>query len=165
MDARYYKRIILYALVAFWCVVIFEFSSQSADESSRTSGGIIEAFCNFIVPSFKSFSGTERAEFIESLQFYVRKSAHFTAYGILGFLSFFALFDFKAKLRFLLTVGFSFIYACSDEIHQIFVDGRSCEVRDVFIDLAGATLGGLIALGFTMIAIQIKKKNNKNPEA
>ena len=33
------------------------------------------------------------------------------------------------------------LYAVSDEIHQIFVPGRSCELRDILIDSAGVLVG------------------------
>ncbi|MDE6150201.1 MAG: VanZ family protein [Ruminococcus sp.] len=155
-----YKRLITAALVIGWCAVIFSFSSQSASESSETSGGFIETFCNFIIPEFGDFSGSQREAFIESFQFAVRKCAHFTAYGILGFLSWFALFDFKAKLRYAIAVGFSFLYACSDEIHQYFAPGRSNEIRDVLIDTAGAMLGALIAFGITTLFIHYRKQKN-----
>lgn len=36
------------------------------------------------------------------------------------------------------------IYACSDEIHQLFVFGRSGEIRDVLIDFIGSFIGILI---------------------
>lgn len=156
------KRVILTVLVIAWCAVIFSFSAQNSNESSHTSGGLIEAVCNFIIPEFGNFSGAERQKFVYSLQFWVRKSAHFTAYGILGFLSWFALFDIKKGKRYLIAVGFSMLYACSDEIHQYFVPGRSCELRDVLIDTSGAALGALIALAFTVLAIRIKEKRHKN---
>ena len=38
----------------------------------------------------------------------------------------------------------SMLYACTDEFHQHFVPGRSCEVRDVLIDTAGALIGILV---------------------
>lgn len=155
-----YKILITTALVIGWCAVIFSFSSQSASESSKTSGGLIEAFCNFIIPEFGDFSGLQREEFIEHLQFAVRKCAHFTAYGILGFLSWFALFDIKTKLRYSIAVGFSFLYACSDEIHQYFVPGRSNEIRDILIDTAGAMLGALIAFGITKLFLNFRKQKN-----
>lgn len=160
MSISNYKRLILAGLVIAWCVVIFNFSSQSAYESSQTSEGLISAVCSFIIPEFGDFSGTERENFIESLQFIVRKSAHFTAYGILGFLSYLALYDIKIKFRYAFAVGFSFLYACSDEIHQYFVSGRSCEIRDVLIDTAGAILGSLIALGLTKLILHYRKQKN-----
>ena len=36
---------------------------------------------------------------------------------------------------------FCFIYACSDEMHQLFINGRSGEIRDVLIDSIGAFIG------------------------
>lgn len=37
------------------------------------------------------------------------------------------------------------LYACTDEFHQLFVEGRSGELRDVCIDAAGVILGIAIA--------------------
>lgn len=37
-------------------------------------------------------------------------------------------------------------YAVSDEVHQFFVPGRSCEPRDMFIDSCGVAAGVLIML-------------------
>ncbi len=44
------------------------------------------------------------------------------------------------------SVLFCFFYACSDEIHQLFVSARSGRVLDVFIDTCGACLGNGIVL-------------------
>lgn len=33
------------------------------------------------------------------------------------------------------------LYACSDEAHQLFVAGRSGQLKDVMIDISGSTLG------------------------
>lgn len=152
------KRVILILLVVGWCCVIFSFSAEDSEESSRTSGAIIATVCEWIVPEFGDFQGEQRQEFIDDLQFAVRKSAHFTAYAILGFLSWFALYGIKKGYRYACAVGFSFLYACSDEIHQLFVPGRSGEFRDVLIDTAGAILGALIGLGFTALALKINRK-------
>lgn len=38
----------------------------------------------------------------------------------------------------------SVLYACSDELHQHFVPGRSGEIRDVLVDSAGVLIGILI---------------------
>ncbi len=43
----------------------------------------------------------------------------------------------------------SMLYACTDEFHQHFVPGRSCEVRDALIDTAGALIG-ILVLGILM---------------
>ena len=39
---------------------------------------------------------------------------------------------------------FSILYACLDEIHQLFVSGRSGQIMDVFIDSMGIIIGILL---------------------
>lgn len=54
--------------------------------------------------------------------------------------------DFKqSKLyRIVLPWAIGTIYAISDEVHQLFVEGRSCELRDMLIDSAGVIAGVLL---------------------
>ena len=33
------------------------------------------------------------------------------------------------------------LYAASDEIHQYFIAGRACQLRDVFVDFVAAAVG------------------------
>ena len=81
----------------------------------------------------------------------IRKSAHFIAYLILGYLVSHAMknenptaSDWKRRgMSFMLCVA----YAISDEFHQIFVPGRGPLVKDVFIDGFGAALGILLYVG------------------
>ena len=53
-------------------------------------------------------------------------------------------------IAFLLAVA----YAISDEIHQFFVPGRSCQIKDVLIDSCGAAVG----IGLVFISIKTYKK-------
>ena len=39
-----------------------------------------------------------------------------------------------------------FGYACSDEFHQLFVEGRSGQFKDVLIDTSGGIFGSLLAI-------------------
>jgi VanZ family protein len=59
----------------------------------------------------------------ENLTFIVRKGAHFSIYAVLCI--FLALlvkeYGIFGKWRFILSVLVCFLYACSDEFHQIFV--------------------------------------------
>ena len=41
---------------------------------------------------------------------------------------------------------FCSLYAISDEVHQLFVPGRGAQVKDVFIDIAGAAVGIFLSL-------------------
>ena len=46
----------------------------------------------------------------------------------------------------LLAWAFGTLYAISDEFHQYFVPGRSCELRDMCIDSAGVAVGCIICM-------------------
>ena len=64
---------------------IFFLSSQTADESTVTSGGLTQVFIDMFYPDFDSFDA-EKQEDVRFLAVnLVRKSAHFTEYAILGF--------------------------------------------------------------------------------
>lgn len=165
-DKRHIKRAVFFLLTAAWCVIIFLLSAQAGDESSETSGGFIGFFCELIVPEFSGFDGARRAEFVESLQFIVRKCAHFSAYFLLALLSvnFFNTFE---KLKKPLAAGaaafgFAFIYAAGDELHQLFVPGRSAQLRDVLIDSCGALCGLLLAAAVRAVVAAVKKRKNKS---
>lgn len=50
----------------------------------------------------------------------------------------------RSKLRFSLlaaALGLAALYALSDETHQLFVPGRSFELRDLALDITGAAVG------------------------
>jgi len=78
----------------------------------------------------------------DSAGFAVRKCAHFTEYLVLGG-SAMLLFS-EMRLAGLIAWAVGAAYAVTDEFHQIFVAGRSCEVRDMCIDAAGVLCGVLV---------------------
>lgn len=45
------------------------------------------------------------------------------------------------KRQMLCAILVTAFYAASDELHQFFVPGRSCQLRDVLIDTAGVVAG------------------------
>ena len=76
---------------------------------------------------------------------------HFAIYFILGItvVSFFREFSIPIRKLLLLSIFLAFLYACSDEIHQLFVPGRSGQFIDVLLDTCGASVGvGLYVLLF-----------------
>ncbi len=86
---------------------------------------------------------------------------------ILGVLSFLAVISYE-KLLFVLRLATScavcLLYAASDEIHQLFVPGRSGEVRDVMIDFSGAVLGIALSMLVFLLICRIKKKRTEKNE-
>lgn len=80
----------------------------------------------------------------------VRKGAHMTEYGIL--LALLALAVSRARRMasagvYIWSVVITFVYACSDEIHQLFVADRAGRGTDVLIDMCGALAALLIIWG------------------
>lgn len=75
------------------------------------------------------------------VSFIVRKSAHFTEFLILGLSLFLTVRDLRKRASFWIPWAIGAAYAVSDEVHQYFVPGRSCEVRDMIIDACGVLVG------------------------
>lgn len=142
-------------LLVIWMVVIFCFSSQPADQSTKLSDGFINKTIIKVYKIFDSDITTEEEKvIIEKYTYTVRKLAHFSIYFILGILSYFV---FKDKNNLVFTICFCIFYACTDEIHQYFVDGRYCSLFDVFIDSLGATL----SIGILNVLGIVKKKKTR----
>jgi len=128
-------------------IIIFTFSSDNDVESNKKSDGIIIRTTEFVLN--RKLSDKEKEIYIEKYVIYVRKAAHFTLYFILGltFISFLKEYNLDNKKLLIYTIIFVFIYACSDEIHQLFINGRSGEILDVLIDTLGGTTSSLIYVG------------------
>lgn len=147
--------------------LIFSLSSQNAEVSSGTSGNVIRLIVGIFYPGFDNLPAAEQTEIVTSLQFLARKSAHFSIYMILGVLSFLTFISYE-KLLFALRLttsgGICLLYAASDEIHQLFIPGRSGEVRDVIIDFSGAALGIALSTFVFLLICRIKKKRTEKNE-
>ena len=79
----------------------------------------------------------------------LRKIAHVTEYFILAaliHLALIAFFRWKKSRVFLAVTVFCFLFASSDEAHQLFVDGRYGSFRDILIDSLGI-LGFVVCFG------------------
>jgi VanZ family protein len=77
------------------------------------------------------------------------KIIHTMIYAGLGFLCVWSLRITSLKTRaqiFPIAAIIAFIYGITDEIHQLFVAGRSCELSDLLSDATGAVLGSWIAV-------------------
>lgn len=140
-----------------WMALIFILSHQPASASSGLSSGITAIIFNIITTIIPN------VEFpVESFHFLLRKSAHFIAYFVLGILLLNALnkklyITLKAAVSSLVIAA---LYAVSDEIHQLFIEGRSGEFRDVLIDSAGAATG--IVIYWTLHSLITKNRATKN---
>ncbi len=152
-------RIASVILLLAWMFMIFSLSAQTADDSSNTSGSIIATFIKLFYPDFEELSKAEQNNLIEPFQFIVRKGAHFMAYAILGLLAFLSVVTYESLLlrwQVLISLAVCLLYSVSDELHQLFVPGRSGEIRDVCIDLCGSMLA-IFILSFIKLRINRKR--------
>ena len=97
------------------------------------------------VLSSEHFSSARTPIGPDTVQFLVRKFAHWTEYFILGFLLMRALSANSDKLiskrHIVLSVIVAAVYAVTDEWHQSFVPNREAKISDVALDTVGACCG------------------------
>ncbi|WP_300382408.1 VanZ family protein [Clostridium sp.] len=130
------KKIVAWILLLFWMSLIFYMSNQPADISNGQSDLVIRIF---------SYMGIKLNDHFGNLaSFIVRKGAHFTEYLILYLLSYNLNRYYFNKSAKLYSILFVFLYACSDEVHQFFIQGREMHIRDIIIDTSGGSFGYLV---------------------
>ncbi len=139
-----YKKVIKFILIILVMLTIFLFSSDNADCSAKKSDTVIIKATQVFLG--KRLSSKEYQKYIDRFVVPVRKSAHFFIYFVLGILMISFIGEFRSidYISLLLSIGICFLYACSDEVHQLFIPGRSGEVRDIFIDTFGSLFGVII---------------------
>ena len=134
-------------LVILWMAVIFSFSMENGSRSENTSSGVAQLIARIFVSDFDVKTPEEQKVVLTRLSYPIRKCGHMTEYAILGFLVYamFYAYGFKGRRRFLLAVILAVLYAASDEIHQVFVPGRTGRFTDVLIDSIGILMGNGVA--------------------
>lgn len=144
------KKTFKWMLLIAWMAVIFYFSSLQGKVSDDNSKYVIYIF-NLLGLNLNSILG-------DMANFVVRKTAHFTEYFILYIFVYNVLcYNFEKEKCLWVSLIIVFLYASSDEIHQLFVQGRSSRIRDVLIDTSGGTLAMIIKRFF----VTIKKTSAK----
>ena len=162
-------RIIFTILLICTFVYIYIYSSEDGEKSSNKSKGIMySVIC--VIKGTENVTQTE----IDTLEPLLRKIAHFGIYIMSGIWSMCLMSTFfrgeeksvedsisvDDKLitrikagsktvefkRILISTIIGFLYACSDEIHQLFSPGRSGKLIDVSIDTMGVLNGVLLVL-------------------
>ncbi|MBU4076921.1 MAG: VanZ family protein [Euryarchaeota archaeon] len=71
------------------------------------------------------------------------KVMHFAEYVPFGWLSLKAFMP-ATSIGFVASMGFSLVYAASDEVHQSFVPGREMSIMDWLADAAGILISGYV---------------------
>ena len=152
--------IIAWTLVAAWMALIFYLSHQTGSQSD----GLSRYLAEFLL---KLLHQPASAEQIIGWDDILRSLAHGSAFFILALLTSWALTcvqvqDFRNAL---LALVISVLYAASDELHQIFVPGRACQLSDFLVDSAGVLLAVLLyqsvsTLRFLRADLRVKREED-----
>lgn len=129
-----YGRPAWWVLCALWLAVIFGHSLMPADLSKAESLGLLARLT------------TAHPFLTDHL---LRKFAHFSEFALLGLL-----LSQCFRAGFVSPVLAALLCALSDETIQLHVLGRSGQVRDVWIDFAGA----LVTIGLTFLVRTVARR-------
>ena len=144
-------------LAILMTLMIWFNSSLDANLSSQQSGWVTS-----IVGNLLHIVNIEVAA--SDLSFYVRKTAHFGQFFILGMLWFETFFSkrkqFKHAVKLTLPIGT--LTAVLDETIQLFTPGRAFMVSDIFIDVFGLIMGVLVLITLHILWIKLIEKKQRN---
>ena len=150
----HFVRIILTIMAVGWMFIIFGFSNQKGDDSA----GLSEKVSYRIIKTSSDLRNEQVSESelwkrAKKIEYPVRKLAHMSEYAIMAMLWFFAIISYgiKRKAAYIAPVLIVFLYACTDEIHQLFIDDRSGKFTDVLIDTSGALLMMLVIFAVKVV--------------
>ena len=140
-------RILTTGLTFAVMALIFCFSMEDAEQSNETSGTISREVTPVVYPDYYRKEPAEQLIMYDNVQHVVRKAAHFSEYAILGLMIRLCLESWFGRRRFMLPAAWiaGVLYAATDELHQLRIDGRSGQRSDVMLDSCGVLAGVLAA--------------------
>ena len=166
-----YKILISWILVLIWMITIFYLSNMDSDQSNTKSKETINVVVENTIDVTNNIGITNEPTTKDNINSIVnvlnkplRKCMHATVYLVLVILVINAFNQMHLLTRvntYLYSIIICFIYACTDEIHQLYVVGRTGQFIDVLIDTIGALLGCLVFyIGSKIINKNRKRKIN-----
>lgn len=166
MQKKLVSIISLTAILLLY-IMIFRFSAQDGAASGSLSFHVAHSTVSAVNQiRHMNWSTLEVIRKALSIENFVRKLAHFSEYGALGF--FICLFLKnnleKGKKRRVLFWLWLILSACADETHQLFVPDRVGSVIDVCIDTAGGSFGAGLCMLFYQIAAWVSALLHKRKE-
>lgn len=154
----YVYRVVVIVLTVLLMGVIFSLSADSAEASDAKSEVISDSVISRILSSF-SLDDRQIEKVTTVTVLIVRKTAHFCEYAALGGSLCLCCQSFYKRNRFSFAVSqiVGSLYAVSDELHQYFVPGRSCQISDMLLDSFGVA-AGIMAVLLVFRIIDKKRK-------
>lgn len=164
------KKIMSRIFVILWAGLIFFMSSMDTNESNGKSKTIINDVVEKSVETTNGLGITDKHpsknkmnQVIEKLNYPLRKDAHASEYFIFTILILTALKNscVNGNKKFIIALVICFIYACTDEYHQTFVNGRTGQFSDTLIDTFGGFISCLMYI-FMMKKIRLERSTFNN---
>ncbi len=149
-NNRYCSRKRVVVLLLSWAsvlvcmAVIFSLSHDPAAQSQAKSDGVLALLLERFGLAVSAHT--------------IRKTAHALEFCGLSLLFYNAYYQSFCAPQAALSLISTVLYAASDEIHQYFVLGRACQLRDVFVDFLGAAAGVVFCTLVTVCIRRIIKK-------
>lgn len=137
-----FKKVLLWSAVILTSLMIFNFSAAPGYKSKTLSHKVTEKVVD--VPENVNETDMLKIGFtFKQLHAIVRKIGHILEFALLGAFTFMLSKSYNLSLKACIVISLSYclLFAISDEIHQLFVDGRAGRVKDVIIDFLGSSLG------------------------
>lgn len=152
MSSKQMKWAVAAIAAAAIMALIFFFSAQPVQESDSLSKGIGRKLLEW-------FPVLHEKVTLSELNHYLRKLAHFTIYFALGVCLTVAAGRQKKLPPVVVSILIGTVFAASDEIHQIFSDGRGPMVWDVILDSCGVVTGSALVAVCEKLHNTLKHKN------
>ena len=156
-------KIIMIVLTVMCMMCIFLLSSQTAAESDSMSVALTQKLID--IAGRISVPGTQA--FVKKYIFNnaVRNYAHFAMFFLFGLVSAGAAFSVM-KDRYVLpwacSLAFCAVWAVLDEVHQMFVPGRGCEMKDMKTDFAGILISTLLFTAVRGISALLNEREKRD---
>ena len=159
MNKQIKQMLILPGII--WMIIIFKFSNEPATVSGNTSSNVTKIIVSIFTS--KDITEEQKNELIEKLDPMIRKLAHFSLYTIGGILIllYINIYKLEESKKIVYSIAIGSIYSCTDEIHQIFIPGRSGEFTDVMLDSIGIATGVCVCLTIIKVINKIFINNCK----
>ena len=156
-----YRVVISWLLVILWMIGIFILSSMDSELSNSKSKGTINTVVeSTVVVINKDISKNSINSIVDILNKPLRKCMHSFVFFVLVILLLNAFYSINIinYNGYLFSILISFIYACTDEFHQLYVVGRTGQLIDIGIDMIGVLFGVLV---FYIYGLLVKDWSNR----
>ncbi|MBQ8312269.1 MAG: VanZ family protein [Clostridia bacterium] len=163
MVQRVYRGILWLGVIAV-AVMIFGFSAQDGVESTSISTVIVQAVIEVVDPDYTLRPMEEQLEVFAFVEKLVRKGAHFLEYAALGFFIRLLVGSYGLGRRTRVSWLIGTLYACTDELHQLFISQRAAMWQDVLLDSAGVLAGIVVAYTCTVLAQRWQDRKKRKSE-